>query len=449
MLAGGDAVLIALSGGADSVALLVLLHRLAPEWGLRLHALHVDHGLRPESGLDAEFVRGLCGRLGVPLDVVRVTVPETGSVEAAARAARYAALEAAAEGLGARRIAVGHTADDQAETVLMRIIEGAGVRGLAGIPPVRGRIVRPLIGESRAALVAMLREAKVDWVEDASNRDPRFLRNRIRHELLPLLAVSYRHDVAAALRRLGRLARETTDALDRMAGLELARLAVTDGGDALVLPLPALAALPRPVAAEILRQASTRLGARAPLRAWAHRGLRRILDAPSPRRAFRLGGVTIETSCGRLRLGSRPAPALAPRELAVPGVVALPEAGLVLEATVRPRSGYAVPRDPHRVAFDAGAVPGTLLVRARRPGDRLVPFGSSAERRLKTILIDAKVPRWERGRVPIVEATGEILWVAGLRRAALAPVTEATATVVELSLRAVGLQALAEAHPGR
>lgn len=449
MLAGGDAVLIALSGGADSVALLVLLLQLAPEWGLRLHALHVDHGLRPESGRDADFVRGLCGRLGVPLDVARVTVPAAGSVEAAARAARYAALEAAAERIGARRIALGHTADDQAETVLMRIIEGAGVRGLAGIPPVRGRIVRPLIGEPRAALVAMLREARIDWVEDASNRDPRFLRNRVRHELLPLLAGSYHHDVAAALRRLGRLARETTDALDRMAGAELARLAVADGDEALVLPLPALAGLPSAVAAEVLRQAAVRLGARAPLRAWAHRGLRRILVQPSPRRAFRLGGVTIEASCGRLRLGSRPAPALAPRELAVPGSVVLPEAGLVLEASVRPRSGYALPRDPCRVAFDAASVPGPLLVRARHRGDRLVPFGSAAERRLKTILIDAKVPRWERDRVPIVEAAGEILWVAGRRRAALAPVTEATATVVELSLRGLGPRALAETHPGR
>src|ERR687888_2767736 len=144
MLAGGETVLIGVSGGADSVALLHVLLDLAPTLRLRLHVLHVDHGLRPDSARDADFVRALGARLGVPVDVVGVRIG-AGSVEAAARAARHAALEAAAERVGAARIALGHTADDQAETVLMRLLEGSSVRGLAAIPPVRGRIIRPLI----------------------------------------------------------------------------------------------------------------------------------------------------------------------------------------------------------------------------------------------------------------------------------------------------------------
>ncbi len=139
MLAGGESVLVAVSGGADSVALLHVLATLAPAWGLRLHVLHVDHGLRADSARDAEFVRRLGERLGIPVDVATVTVERRGSLEAAARAARYAALAACADRVGAARIALGHTADDQAETALMRVLQGAGLRGLAGIPPVRDR----------------------------------------------------------------------------------------------------------------------------------------------------------------------------------------------------------------------------------------------------------------------------------------------------------------------
>src|SRR5262250_3360433 len=247
MLAGGETVLVGVSGGADSVALLHLLSNLAEDWRLRLHVLHVDHQLRMESADDADFVRALGARLGVPVDVATVTVERRSSLEAAARAARYAALEACAARVGAARIAVGHTADDQAETVLMRLVQGAGVRGLAGIPPVRGAIIRPLIEVRRSALESELASAGLSWVDDASNRNPKFLRNRIRHELLPLLADSYNPEVKAALARVASLARETVGALDRAAEVELDRLAVWADGAATVR-LDALRALPRPVA---------------------------------------------------------------------------------------------------------------------------------------------------------------------------------------------------------
>jgi tRNA(Ile)-lysidine synthase len=431
MLAGGETVLVAVSGGADSVALLAVLTGLAPAWRLTLHALHVDHGLRPDSGRDAAHVRELGARLGVPVHVERVQVGP-GSVEAAARAARYAALETWAVRLGADRIAVGHTADDQAETVLMRVLGGAGVRGLAAIPPVRGRIIRPLIEVRRQALREALTAEGLDWLEDPSNRDPKFLRNRIRHELLPLLAAAYRADVVPALADVARRSRETIDALDRAAAVELARLASV-ATDALTLSRAALAALPAPVAAEALRQAAARFGSRAPLRAWAHRGLRRVLSSAPPRRPFRLGGVSIEVSGDRVRVGARPTVALAPRALPVPGRVELPEIGRVLEARLLPAAGYAVPRTPDRAAFDAAFVPPALTVRPRRPGDRFHAFGGG-ERRLKSLLIDAKVPRWDRLRLPVVEADGRILWLAGLRRGAAAPVTTTTREVVELCL---------------
>src|SRR5437867_10659453 len=178
MLAGGETVLVGVSGGADSVALLHLLIALAPSWRLRLHVLHVDHQLRPDSSSDGDFVRVLGARLGVPVDVATVTVDRRESLEAAARTARHAALEMWAARVGAQRIALGHTADDQAETVLMRLVQGAGVRGLSGIPPVRGAIIPPLIELRRSPLEPQLARPRLAWVADAGNREPQPRRNR-------------------------------------------------------------------------------------------------------------------------------------------------------------------------------------------------------------------------------------------------------------------------------
>jgi tRNA(Ile)-lysidine synthase len=432
MLAGGEIVLVAVSGGADSVALLHLLLGLADDWRLRLHVLHVDHRLRADSGRDAEFVRALGARLGVPVDVAAVTVDAGESLEAAARAARYAALEAHATRIGAHRIAVGHTADDQAETVLMRLVQGAGVRGLAGIPPVRGRIIRPLIELGRVALETELRRADLAWVDDPTNRDPKFLRNRIRHELLPLLTDTYQPEIVSALGRVASLARDTIVTLDGVASAELDRLGAWDDG-AVTLPVDRLRALPRQLAAEVLRQAAARLGSRAPLRAWAHRGLTRALTVPPPQRPFRLGGVTVEVSGSVARLAARAPASLTERALSVPGRTELPEIGQALEARVVGADAYTISREPTRVAYDADELTGPFVVRARRAGERFVPFGG-AERRLKTFLIDAKVPRWDRDRVPVVAAGGAIVWIVGLRRGAAARVTARTRRVLELAL---------------
>ena len=433
MLAGGDRVLIGVSGGADSVALLLALVELAPSMVLDLHVLHVDHQLRADSARDAAFVEALATRLGVPVAVARVRVASGGSVEAAARAARHAALDAEATRLGARRIALGHTADDQAETVLMRLLEGAGVRGLAAIPPVRGRIVRPLIETRRRDIEHALRSAGVEWIEDPTNRDPKFLRNRIRHEVLPLLASAVAADVVPALTHAASLARQATTALDHLATRDLDRLAVVEADGAITLPVSALRELPSFVAPEVLRQAAARLGGSAPLRAWAHRGLARVVASPPARRPFRLGGITVEVSGDRVRLGRAPAPPLVARTLPVPGRVDLPEIGRALEASIVERPAFVIPRERTVAAFDADALPPTLLIRPRRRGDRLVVPGGE-ERRLKTLLITARIPRWERTRVPVVEGAGEVLWVAGLRRSATAPITERTRRVLVLSL---------------
>lgn len=432
MLAGGERVLVAVSGGADSVALLATLVALAPSLALDLRIAHVDHQLRPDSADDATFVEALGRRLGIPVTVERVQVAPRGSVEAAARLARHSALEAAATRLGALRIALGHTADDQAETVLMRLLEGAGIRGLAAIPAVRGRIIRPLIAVRRRDVEEALRAAGLPWIDDPTNRDPKFLRNRVRHELLPLLASGYAGDVVPALVRTAALAREATDALDQLAARELERLITLESDGAFTLSLAALRALPPFVVPEVLRQAAARLGGTASLRAWAHRGLARMAQPGAPR-PFRLGGVIIEVSGDRVRLGRSLPVALVSQRLTVPGRTELPEIGQVVEATIHDGAGYHVPHGATVVAFDADVLSPPLVVRPRARGDRLSAF-AGGERRLKTLLIGAKIPRWDRKRVPIVEVAGEIVWVAGVRRGAAAPVTARTRRVLQLAL---------------
>jgi tRNA(Ile)-lysidine synthase len=437
LLHGGETVLIAVSGGADSVALLDVLRELGPTLGLRLACAHVHHGLRAEAEADADFVRRLCEGMAVPFHLERVSVrrgPPWDGLEAEARRARYAALEARALALGARCIATGHTADDQAETVLMRLLQGAGPRGLAGIAPARGVVFRPLIEARRDEIVAHLASRGLAWVEDATNRDPRFLRNRIRHEILPFLSHALGAGVVESLCRSAALCRGVIVDLERQARAELGRVA-TWGPSGIVFPVEALLALPGEVAAQMLLLAAADLGETRPLRAAVARAMRRVLLPRTPRRSVRLGRLSVERSGRWLRVGSTRLPALVARHLCAPGSVDLTEVGLRLDARcLERRPDYDPPRDARRVAFDADRLPTTLIVRSRRSGDRFAPFGGPGERRLKTFLIDAHVPRWERSRIPLLEADGDIIWLAGVRRGHAAPVGPDTMRILEVAL---------------
>jgi tRNA(Ile)-lysidine synthase len=439
MLRGGEAVLAAVSGGADSVALLDALRELAPALGFTLHAVHVDHGLRAESAADAAFVSDLCRAWGIPLRVERLEIarPAPGGawdgLEAEARRARYAAFRRVAAALGADRVATGHTADDQAETVVMRLLDGAGPRGLGGIAPLRGAYIRPLLETRRHLIEAHLVARGIGWRDDASNADPRFVRNRIRHDVLPFLVATWDAHAVEWLTRGAARARALEAALETEARAVLAALAHSVSG-ALVLPARALERLPGELAAEVLRAAAAEQGGGGALRAAGERALRRVLDGGRPR-AARLGRVRCERSGPWVRVGAAPADPLRERAWQVPGEMALPELGTHLSARcfVRP-AGWRPARAPDRAEFDADRIPAWLTVRARRAGDRFRPWGGPGERRLKTFFIDAGVPRWERSRIPLLEADGEIIWVAGLRRGRAAPITEDTRRILEVTL---------------
>ncbi len=426
MLSGGERVIVAVSGGPDSMALLDVLVELREPLGLRLCVAHLNHCLRgQEATEDAEFVAARADALGLPAkigsaDVAALRQARGGTLEVAARRARYAFLEAVAAQAAASRVALGHTAEDQAETILLRLLRGGELAALCGMPPRRTispgsstLVVRPLIEARRADVLSYLAERGVAWRADATNVDPSFRRNWVRHELLPALGARLGGDAATALLNLQEAAHQLSRAIAAVAAS---------------VPLADLAAVPRIVRREALRMAHRRAGGTGGL-TW------RTLDAIESLLAGGAGRM-VALPCGlvaerqyreivfRQRSLARPAVRAA---LTVPGRVELPELGLWLEAE-------ALESPPHELrgrggweeVVDIDAVGERLEVRTRRPGDRFVPLGMAAPVKLKDFLISQHVPRCERDAVPLATCPAGIVWVVGLRLDDRAKVTPAT-----------------------
>lgn len=266
-LEAGALVLVACSGGADSLALAAALAHEAPRARLRAGAVTVDHGLQDGSVDQARVVAGTCHRLGLaPVEAVAVAVGGTGGPEAAARTARYAALDAAAERYGAAVVLLGHTRDDQAETVLLGLARGAGARSLAGMAAVTGRYRRPLLGLPRTTTIAACRDEGLRPWSDPHNGDPAYARARVRHEALPALEKALGPGVAEALARTADLLRDDADALDALAVRAEEGLVAPDGS----LSVAGLAALPRAVRTRIVRRAVLDAGCSASALTKAH-----------------------------------------------------------------------------------------------------------------------------------------------------------------------------------
>jgi tRNA(Ile)-lysidine synthase len=391
LLTPRDRVLVALSAGPDSTALLAALALLRDAGELAsVAALHVDHGLRPGGGEDAACAAASCARLGVPFAEGKVKVGR-GNVQAAARRARYAALAVEAERVGATRIATGHTRTDQAETVLLRLLRGAGARGLAGIPPRRGRLVRPLIDRSRAEGLRFLGTLGLAWRDDPTNATPRFARNRVRLALLPA-ALALAPAAERALARAADLAREDERALARRAR------EVVGGERAVALASFARepAAVRRRVVRRLWRNAT---GRTAGLEAKHVEAVLALARRPRPGRATLPGGLEARCRYGRLEL--------APAARASAGPFAL---------AVAAPGRYEVPgRDPVEIlARRPDALPWPLELRTRRPGDRFRPDGGRGSKKLKAWLIDRKVPRERRDGLLVLADGADVLAVPEL-----------------------------------
>jgi tRNA(Ile)-lysidine synthase len=441
----GARIVAAVSGGGDSVALLRLLGELSGSGDLQLAGMaHVNHQLRPTADRDEAFCAALADAAGLPFDAARVDVAAAAraarcSIEVAARDARYAHFEAARVRLGADLVAVAHTRDDQAETVLLRLLRGAGTRGLRGALPRRGTVVRPLLTCGRDDLREYLRAAGATWVEDETNADPAILRNRIRLDLLPRLERDYRPSVARILARTAALA-----AADEA---YLAAVADTATGDltskeerGVSVDAAALLALPPAIRRRAARQLLERAGAR---RAVRFADVERLLALCRGRRGARgeAAGLLLERFAANRVLvseGPETATPIPPRQLAVPGEVEVPEAGagwrVCAEGPIKRSSAPPPARD--RVLVDPVAAPSPFTVRSRVPGDRMRPLGLGGSKTLQDLFVDRKVPRPERARTPVVtDAAGRIVWVVGLAVAEAAAAPAGAGDVVVLSVK--------------
>ena len=437
---------MALSGGPDSVALAWLLRDLERRSAWRVAGLiHVHHGLRGiEADADEAFCRGLAARMDLPVHVTHVDAGQLArdrrvSIEVAGRQARYAAFETAAAALGATSVATGHTLDDQAETVLLRLLRGAGPRGLSAIRPKLGPYVRPLIDCRRAAILAYLGSRHESFREDASNQDLSIPRNRLRQTLLPVLRDSWPGAVVA-LARFAELAADDEACLMALANEAGAR--VDDAEGRVALDLGVLGALPTALGRRVIRGAIEAAGGVPTFR--DVEAVSRLARADKKESRLDLRALTVRRVGQGLRFDRAGGPLTESESvtgtrqpLSVPGEVTLAETGLTIRASLQPRADLAArPSSAGPIAIlQADALPQPLAVRYRRPGDRLRPLGAPGTRKLQDWFVDRKVPRPDRDRIPlVVDEHDRIVWVAGFTIAHEYRVTAPAEGVVVLEL---------------
>jgi len=466
LLGAGDRVLVAVSGGPDSVALLEALRKLRKRLGIELAVAHLNHGLRgKEADKDERFVRELAKRHKLRCRCGKANIParrrtKGGSVEEVARTARYAFLRKAAKGLNANVLATGHTADDNAETLLMNLLRGSGLRGLAGIPISRlegeVRLVRPLLEVTRAEVLEFLRANGLDFRTDASNADTNLTRNRIRAELLPQLAKHYNPAAASLLASTAEQLRDVAELIGTQVEHAAERFVEpVEGGFA--LPLRALRQMPRAIRTELLRRLIADRFDRT-LDAEQVRTLERFLLDPERPHPSLGRGLACEVVFDRVLIKRRrPQPRHKPVEIAAPGVTIHPTLNVEVATSLSPRPADWAPREGSKTSlaelwqrveagealeltetFDAdrlGREP--LVLRVRRPGDVMQPIGFAGVKKVQNIFTDEKLPAAIRGKVPLLCRGKEVLWIPGYRIADGYKVTDETERllVVRLMLR--------------
>ncbi len=448
-VARGERILVALSGGADSVALLHALarldHSLSPDENRRgylLTAAHLNHQLRgEESNRDERFVRELCEHFKIKLIVERTDrLHGSSNLEERARDLRHEFLNRAADRIGARRIAMAHHADDQAETVMMRLLRGSGAAGLSAMSSAGpGRIVRPMLALRRSQILAYLDAIGAAYITDSSNLAPAILRNRIRRELLPMLEREYAPGLSQRLVGLADEMRSLDDYLENEARREVRRRQDLPSR----LNLAGFTGLHPALAKAMLRGwLREQLGSLRRIYRQDIQRMSRLCEVAAPGSIAELmGGWRLRCEYGAAVLerhvATQPSPFRV--ELACPGATEVPASGFTFIAR-RLRPGDAgFPREPSmpisnqmEALFDAAEIDGHLLVRNFRRGDRVQPLGMAGTRKVHDVFTDRKVPRERRATWPIVASCERILWIPGIVRSRYALLTATTENLLQL-----------------
>ena len=457
MFKKGDRILTGVSGGPDSVALLHLLLRLAPKWELKIGIAHLNHCLRgAESDRDAEFVANLAAKTGIPcysdaIDVRADPASRKLSLEAAARNTRYEFFARIQHRNGYDKIATGHQRNDNAELMLMFLFRGSGPLGFSGIPPIReGRIVRPLIETDRNELVAFLNENEISYQIDKSNRDMRFLRNRIRHETIPYIQACCNPGIVETLNRFSKITRSENEWMDEIIQPIYENALVSTDKHRMVLAISAFSAFPEAVRRRVIRSAIARIKGdllrisfshiEAACCIAEHRQGSAQLMLPDGIRIQREQDLIIfyqtDEPVERRRLKIQPVQAPFFYSVTGPGeCVTIHETGAVLTFSEIPIESGMITMPCNKIALlDMEMLKFPLTVRNIQPGDRFNPLGVTGTQKIGKYFIDHKIKRSERLQCPVILSGKQIVWLAGYRISGCFKVTSSTRKVLRIEI---------------
>lgn len=459
MLTAGDRVLVGVSGGPDSMVLLHLLSRLAASLKIGIGVAHLDHGLRGAAARqDARVVERAADEGGHPCHVGRAHVMKVKrglglSLEEAARRVRYAFFTTTMKRHGYTKLALGHQLDDNAEQVLMALLRGTGPLGLSGIAPIRRNcIIRPLITVPRSQIEAYAAREGIRWITDASNRDLRFLRNRIRHRLLPELESAYNPRIKTQLSRLAEMMHVENAWIDDLTEQPYRSALIDRGSGTLTLCAGALRQAPLALARRLVRRALIDLTGSLRRISFSHvQSVLSLLAANGKERSLHLpGGVRVRSDGSRLWLVSIPprrkgstiasGPPPEPAEVILrppfPPTVRISSWGIGMR--FRPLRPAQLPRwqdaRPHQAYFDADRLSPPLRLRRLKPGDRFTPLGCSGSQKVKKFFIDHHIPRGRRAEIPVLEDRHRIVWLVGQRIDDHVKVIPATSRVLSIEI---------------
>ncbi len=443
-----DHIVVAVSGGPDSVALLACLVALSARWKWDLSIGHVNHGLRgAESEEDVGFVQKLGNDMGVPVSVRDIRLKKSDaklskqSLQAYAREARYHALDSILQERNATKIAVGHMADDQAETVLMWMLRGSGTGGLSGIPPKRGeRIVRPILNIPRTDIIAYLNQRQLSYRLDSSNTESVYLRNRLRQDLVPHLK-EYAPGIVQTLSRQAEMIRDDHAYLESMAAVYFQKICVTKDDQQSQLDASALLALPLSIRRRVVRCGFQQLkGNTHDLRFDVVQSVLERLENGQSGWTMKISDINIALEYDRLVFSIKPAILQdnvhpLPLKIALPGDVVWPSTGQRMVVSKHDSSEMA--SSPHKLEMhlDADTFTPELQLRSWIPGDRFCPKGlGGRKKKLQDFFSDVKLPRSQRAKVPLLVSPEGILWVGGMREDERFQVSNTTTSVVKATL---------------
>lgn len=422
MLSIGDHVLVGLSGGPDSVCLLQILNIFKNSYKLKISAAYIDHGLRPDDvPKEIEFCRKLCDSLNIPfytqsIDVKDFAKKEKINIQEAARILRYAALDQISININAHKIAVAHNIDDQAETVIMRLLRGAGPAGLSGIPPVRKKIIRPLIEIERTEIEKFLAEKNISYILDPSNESLKYLRNKIRKTLMPVIK-TISPQATKIISKTADILREENDYINITVTKTLMRLISRKTDKTVELFCNPMEILNIVILRRALRFAVDSVKDLKGL-TFDHIEdiIKLIKTGKTGDRVHLPKGIRAIKGYSTLIITAKALKKLSTYEITEPKDIYLKESSTFLNLKEIKKEELQNFGDGKNIIYiDMDKIKFPLIVRARKPGDYFYPFGFGKKKKLQDFFVDEKIPREERDIVPIIESDGNIVCIAGYR----------------------------------